>query len=89
MDYAVNLGAMMGLTREPANLGLLTLLKNIVVEEPFCPVPGKDWAHQALPVRADISEDRWNAIVQLIRQKYRYHEFPLYRRTQRGWRTVR
>jgi hypothetical protein len=88
-DYAVNLGAMMELTREPSGLALLLLLKSITVEQPFCPVPGKDYAHQALPVGDDVSEDRWNAIVAIIRKKYSYQRFPLYRRTKRGWATVR
>ena len=88
-QYAVNLGAMMELTRDSKTIGLLALLQGIVIDEPFCPVSGKDWSHQALPVKDDVTEERWNAIVHLIRQHYRYHEFPLYRRTKRGWRTVR
>ena len=87
--YAVHLPSMLELTRQPAGLPLLMLLKDIVTEEVFCPVPGKDWSHQALLVSDDVSADRWAAIVKLIRKKYRYQEFPLYERKNGAWKTIR
>jgi hypothetical protein len=79
----------MELTREPTGLPLLLLLRGIVTEQTVCPIPGKDISHQAVIVREDVSAERWQAIVKLIRTKYRYQQFPLYEKTARGWKTVR
>ena len=87
--YAINIPAMMGLTREPSGLPLLLLLRSIVTETVVSPIKGKEFAHQAFLVSEEVSEERWNAIVTLIRKKYSYNRFPLYRRTARGWKTVR
>ena len=87
--YAVSLPAMMELTREPAGLPLLLLLRSVVTETTVSPVRGKEFAHQALLVSGDVGPERWQAIVTLIRKRYRYDQFPLYEQTARGWRAVR
>lgn len=88
-EYAVHLASMMELIREPCGLPLLALLQGIVTEDVFCPMPGKDWSHQALMVREDVGAERWQAIVKLIRRVYRYEQFPLYEKRNGRWKTIR
>ena len=87
MIYAVGLMAMAELTRTATGLPLLILLKGIVEETPIQTMRGMQ--HQALPVRDGVSRERWQAIVKLIRSRYRYPEFPLYEKTKGYWRAVR
>ena len=88
-SYAVSITAMMELTREPAGLPLLLLLKGIVTETVIWPVRDKEWAHQAFLVSDEVTAERWEAIVALIRGKFRYAQFPLYEKGARGWKTIR
>jgi hypothetical protein len=89
-QYAVSLPAMLELTREPTGLPLLVLLQSIVTETVIFPIPGKDFAHQALLVRDDIPPQRWSAVVALIRKRYRYNQFPLYENPAgKRWKTIR
>jgi len=80
---------MMELTRDPRGLALLLLLKSIVTETAVWPVRGKEWGHQAFLVADDVSAERWEAIVKIIRKKFRYDQFPLYERAGSGWKAVR
>ena len=88
-EYAVSLSAMLELTREPSGLPLLMLLRGIVTEQVIEPFPEKAFAHQGLLVRGDVEPEQWQAIVKLIRNKYRYDQFPIYEKGARGWKTVR
>ena len=88
-SYAVSLSAMMELTRDPTGLPLLMLLRGVVTEQVVEPFPEKAFAHQGLLVREDIEPERWQAIVKLIRRKFRYDQFPIYEKGKRGWKTVR
>ena len=88
-EYAVHLAGMLELTRRPANLPLLLLLRGVVTETVVRPRGEETWGHDALLLRDDVTPERWGAIVKLIRGKFRYHEFPLYEKGQRGWRTIR
>jgi hypothetical protein len=88
--YAVNLIAMMNLAQEgPAGLPLLALLRGIVTEDVVLPMGNGVLGHDALLVREDVSQERWEAIVKLIRTKLPRNEFPLYEKTDRGWRNIK
>ena len=88
--YAVNLIAMMNLVKQgPTSLPLLALLRGIVTEEVVLPMGQGVLGHDALLVREDISQERWEAIVKLIRMKLPHYEFPLYEKTERGWKNVK
>ena len=90
IDYAVSLTAVMELAREPSGLPLLLLLRDVVTEQVVEPFPTKPFAHQGLLIRPDVPIERIEAIVKLIRQRYRYSQFPIYRKGIRGgWKTVR
>jgi len=86
---AVSLTGMLELTRNPSGLPLLMLLRDIVTEETVEPFPERAFAHQGLLVREDITPERWQAIVKLIRKQLKYHQFPIYEKGTRGWKTVR
>jgi len=88
-QYAVNLGSMMELTRKPADLPLLLLLRGIVTDQAICTESGKDAIHTAVLVKDDVSAERWQAIVTLIRKKYRYNQFPLYEKADGRWKKLR
>ena len=87
--YAVSLVGMMELTRDPTGLPLLMLLNDVVTDKRVEPFPEKAFAHQGLIVREDVDPERWQAIVKLIRSKFRYDQFPIYEKGKRGWKTVR
>jgi hypothetical protein len=79
--YAVNVVALLNASKEPPHLPVWLLLREIVTEQvvtPVSDVPG----HDALLVRGDVKADRWNAIVSLIRKRFRKAEFPLYEKTR-------
>lgn len=89
-SYAVSLSAMLELTRDPTGFPLLMLLRQVVTEQVVEPFPEKAFVHQGLLVREDIEPERWQAILKLIRTKYRYGQFPVYAKGARGgWKTVR
>ena len=85
--YAVNLIAMAELTRDIKNLPLLSLLRGIVTEIEIQTLPGM--GHASLLVDESVTDERWSAIVQLIRTHYRYPEFPLYEKTRGYWRACK
>jgi hypothetical protein len=88
--YAVNLIAMAELTRDIENLPLLLLLRNVVLVRGPTVKTLRGIGHEALLVKDDVTAERWNALVLLIRKKFRYAEFPLYEKKLRGhWRAVR
>ena len=88
--FAVNLIAMMNLSMQgPTGLPLLVLLRGIVTEEVIRPSGREVLGHDALLVRADVSQERWAAIVKLIRTKLPRYEFPLYEKGNGGWRNVK
>lgn len=88
--YAVNLIALMNLSMQGlTGLPLLILLREIVTEEVVLPMGNTVLGHDALLVRKDVSRERWEAIVKLIRTKLPHYEFPLYEKTQNGWKNVR
>ena len=88
LQHAVNLTAMLELTRDPTGLPLLMLLRGIVTDQIVNPYPDK-FTTAALLVRDDTPLERWQAIVQLIRKRYPYNQFPLYKKGPRGWRAIR
>lgn len=86
---AVSLVALSALTRDPTGLPLWLLLREIVTEEVVVPQPTK-FASAALLVREDVPPERWEAIVKLIRKKYRHYEFELFeKKGVRGWGKIR
>lgn len=88
--YAVNLIALMNLSMQgPAGLPLLALLRGIVTEEVVLPMGDGVLGHDALLVSEDVSQERWEAIVKLIRMKLPRYEFPLYAQTKSGWKNVK
>ena len=87
--YAVSLVAMMELTRDSTGLPLLMLLQQVVTERVVEPFPEKAFAHQGLLIREDVEPERCQAIVKLIRKRFRYDQFPIYEKGPRGWKTVR
>ena len=88
-SFAVSLSAMLELTRQSSDLPLLMLLGQVVTEQIVEPFPEKAFAHQGLLIREDIEPERWQAIVHLIRTRFRYDQFPIYEKGPRGWKTVR
>lgn len=85
--YAVNLVSFGGLTREPKHLPLYLLLKDIVTSE-VIQADKKRPVHDALLVSEDVTGERWEAICQIIRLKFRRAEFPLYLKTKKGWKII-
>lgn len=75
------------LEREPKNLPLLLVLREVVTEKVVLPI--KRFGHEALLVKPDVSAERWEAIVKVIRKKLPYYEFPLYEKRDGRWRTIR
>lgn len=86
-QFAVNLVSLLGLTREPKYLPLYLLLKGIVTETVIQPEKHRP-AHDALLVSSDITQERWEAIVKIVRLKFRYNELPLYQKEKSGWRKM-
>jgi hypothetical protein len=87
--YAVNLVALMNLSMQgPTGLPLLVLLRGIVTET-VIEARRDAMGTEALLVRDDIGHERWEAIVKLIRTKLPHYEFPLYEKTERGWRNIK
>lgn len=58
MTYAVNLAAMLELTRRPADLPLLLVLREIVTEEIVNPIRGQEISTAAVLVRDDVAAER-------------------------------
>lgn len=85
--YAVNLISFGGLTRELKHLPLYLLLRGIVTET-VIQADKKRPTHDALLVSGDVDKERWEAICQLVRLKFRKAQFPLYLKTKNGWRII-
>lgn len=82
--YAVNLVALMNLSKMPEHLPLYLLLKGIVTGEVVnsqLGILGTD----ALLVQKDVPRERWDAIVKVVRMKFRPAMFPLYENVGRRW----
>ena len=76
------------LTRDPTMLPLWLLLREIVSEEVVVPRPER-FGSAALLVREEVSLERWEAIVKLIRQRFRHYEFELFEKGPREWKNLR
>ncbi len=74
--------AFLNLSKTPSVLPLYLLFRGIVSETVMNPYPSRD-GHTALLVREDVSKERWNAIVQIVRLKVPKHELPLYQKEKR------
>ena len=86
VDRAVNLVQLMSIARTPQHLPLFLLLRGVVTETTVSTLD--NMGHTALLVRDDVSEERWRAIVRVVRLKFPRWEFPLYEKVG-GWRYVR
>lgn len=84
---AVNLVAFMNTARVPEYLPLWLVLREIVTEQVVQPVKGKP-GHDALFVRDDVSAERWQAIVEIIRRRLKKNQFLLYEKMKGRWRRV-
>jgi hypothetical protein len=68
--YAVNLVGLMNLKLMPQHWGVYWLLRDIVTDT-VVQDKGETMGHEALLVRDDVSTERWQAIVKIIRMKWR------------------
>jgi hypothetical protein len=86
-QYAINLVALMSLSKMPEHLPLYLLLKGIVTEQVI--MDARRLGTEALVVRGDVSAERWSAIVKIVRMKFNAESFPLYDNCGTGWRRLR
>lgn len=84
--FAINLVAFLNLSKTPSMLPLYLLFRGIVSETVMNPYPSRD-GHTALLVREDVSKERWDAIVKIVRTKIPKRELLLYQKDKR-WKTV-
>ena len=85
--YAVSLIGMMNLSKQPEHLPLYVLLRQIVT--PTVIANDDRLGTEALVVRDDVGRERWDAIVQVVRMKFRPEQFPLYENSGSGWKRLR
>ncbi len=85
--YAVNLYALMNASQQIELLPVYWLLRGIVTES-VEQIDRQRASKDSLLVRDDVGEERWTAIVKVIRLKARKSEFPLYQNDGKGWRAV-
>jgi hypothetical protein len=85
--YAVNLVGLMCLSKMAEHLPLYLLLKGIVTEEVV--MDKNRLGTEALVVSGDVSAERWQAIVKVVRLKFGAAQFPLYENRGKGWRRLR
>jgi len=85
--YAINAVALLNASRMPEHLALWLVLREMVTEQTVQPVknvPG----HDAVLVRDDVDADRWQAIVQIVRRRFKKNEFLLYAKENGRWKKV-
>lgn len=87
-QYAVNLVALMNVSKMPEHLPLYMLLRGVVTEQ-VVQDDIEELGNEALVVRDDVSAERWEAIVKVVRFKFSATGFPLYKNNGKGWRRLR
>ncbi len=87
MRYAINLVALMNLSKTPEHLPLYLLLRGIVTETMV--QDNHRLGTEALVVSEDVSAERWDAIAKIVRMKFSPESFPLYQNLGKGWRRLR
>lgn len=85
--YAVNLCAMLNVSKQPEHAAIHIVLRQIVTEEvvmdPGC------LGTEALVVREDLKPGQFLAIARLLQMRFRPEEFPLYENKGKGWRRLK
>ncbi|MBN2129041.1 MAG: hypothetical protein JW741_06065 [Sedimentisphaerales bacterium] len=85
--YAVNTVALMNASKMPEYLALWLVLRDIVTAEIVEPVRGVP-GHNALLVRDDVSVERWQAVVAIVRKRLEKNQFPMYEKSNGRWKQV-
>ena len=84
--YAVGVIAMMELDRRVEHLPVKFLLQGILTAQTVETRPSHFDKGLAFLVREDVSAERWEAIVKVVRLKFRKAEVPLYEKNGSSWR---
>ena len=84
--YAVGVIAMLELGRRVEHLPVKLLLQGILTAETVDTRPKDIDGGLAFLVREDVPAERWQAIVEVVRIKFRKAELPLYEKKGSSWR---
>ena len=84
--YAVGVIAMLELGRRVEHLAVKLLLEGILTAETVDTRPSHFDKGLAFLVREDVSAERWQAIVKVVRLRFRKAELPLYVKSGGSWK---
>lgn len=87
-QYAVNLVAFMNVSKQPEHLPLAWLLNGVTTETVVHCSEHDRLGTEAVLIREDVTEERWQAIVKVVQMKFRPTEFPLYENAGKGWTRI-